>query len=308
MQPNPICACRGYREDMFAAARSLKTLDGKSASFFGEDREAAATAAAEAAANRKSGARDQQQQQCRSIAAAGMNEDTLAASGAGGGGNAPAETATAPAVAAVVAPEEVPIAPRFDALAGRFRHRRRRKAAEGGWGRGRCSDEDDDENTSPWVAVQSAGVESSFSDAGWSEDGGDGLRESDAEGSDADGFGVVESAGRRHPDETAARAVPGRRKGSGGPRGIFDAGSGVREALGEDVAEEHGLLSRLRSVAQEARLEVMDSRLQDLHVSRGRPLRVFLVAFVLLLYVVFCPLLFGFDDHSTCKLPTSAYC
>ncbi|CAM9974583.1 unnamed protein product, partial [Ectocarpus sp. 12 AP-2014] len=31
------------------------------------------------------------------------------------------------------------------------------------------------------------------------------------------------------------------------------------------VAEEHGLLSRLRSVAQEARLEVMDSRLQDLH-------------------------------------------
>lgn len=292
VQPNPICACRGYREDVFAAARSLKTLDGKNASFFFvEDREktAAALAAEEAtAAERKirAKARQQQQQQRRrsSVAAAeDAAEDTPAASEPGGGGNA-----AAAAVTAVVAPEEVmPIAPRFDALAGRFRHRRRRPpppATEGGGGRGRCSDDDDDgEISSPRVAVQqSAGVESSSSDAGWSEGGGDGLRESHAEGFDADSFGVVASTGRfLHPEETAARVVPGRRKGGRGLRGIFDGGSGVPEALGEDVAEEHGLLSRLRSVAQEARLEVMDSRLQDLHVSHGRPLHVFLASYML---------------------------
>ncbi|CBJ29266.1 Hypothetical leucine rich repeat protein [Ectocarpus siliculosus] len=268
VQPNPICACRGYREDVFAAARSLKTLDGENASFFFEDRETAATPA-EAAAKRESGARAQQQR--RSVAAAAdVTEDTPAASEPGGDRNAAAETAIpVAAVTALVAPEEVPIAPRFDALAGRFRHRRRRRpgvAAEGGGGRGRClDDDDDDEMSSRRVAVQSAGVESSSSDAGWSEGDGDGLRESHAEGFDADSFGVVGSAGRVDTEETAARAVPGRRKDGGGGRGIFDGESGVREALGEDVAEEHGLLSRLRSVAQEARLEVMDSRLQDLH-------------------------------------------
>ncbi|CAM9784123.1 unnamed protein product [Ectocarpus sp. 4 AP-2014] len=262
VQPNPICACRGYREDVFTAARSLKTLDGKNASFFLGDRETAA-------AKRKSGARAQQQRR-RVAAAADVTEDTPVASEPGGGRKAAAETAIpVAAVTAVVAPEEVPIAPRFDALAGRFRHRRRRRpgvAAEGGGGRGRClDDDDDDEISSPRVAIQSAGVESSSSDAGWSEGDGDGLRESHAEGSDADSFGVVESAGRVDTEETAARAVPGRRKGGGGGRGILDGESGMGEALGEDVAEEHGLLSRLRSVAQEARLEVMDSRLQDLH-------------------------------------------
>ncbi|CAM9387669.1 unnamed protein product [Ectocarpus sp. 8 AP-2014] len=268
VQLNPICACRGYREDVFAAARSLKTLDGENASLFFEDRETAATPA-EAAAKRKSGARAQQQR--RSVAAAAdVTENTPAASEPGGGRNAAAETAIpVAAVTALVAPEEVPIAPRFDALAGRFRHRRRRRpgvAAEGGGGRGRClDDDDDDEISSRRVAVQSAGVESSSSDAGWSEGDGDSLRESHAEGFDADSFGVVGSAGRVDTEETAARAVPGRRKGGGGGRGIFDWESGVREALGEDVAEEHGLLSRLRSVAQEARLEVMDSRLQHLH-------------------------------------------
>ncbi|CAM9670378.1 unnamed protein product [Ectocarpus sp. 6 AP-2014] len=267
VQPNPICACRGYREDIFAAARSLRTLDGENASFFFEDRETTATPA-EAAAKRKSGARAQQQR--RSVAAAAdVTEDTPAASEPGGGRNAAAETAIPVAAATgLVAPEEVPIAPRFDALAGRFRHRRRRRpgvAAEGGRGRGRCLDDDDDEISLRRVAVQSAGVESSSSDAGWSEGDGDGLRESHAEGFDADSFGVVESAGRVDTEETAARAVLGRRKDGGGGRGIFDGESGVREALGEDVAEEHGLLSRLRSVAQEARLEVMDSRLQDLH-------------------------------------------
>ncbi|CAM9859750.1 unnamed protein product, partial [Ectocarpus fasciculatus] len=274
VQPNPICACRGYREDVFAAARSLKTLDGKNASlFFVEDREktAAALAAEEAtAAERKIRAKARQQQQRRSssvAAAEDVAEDTPAASEPGGGGNA-----AAAAVTAVVAPEGVmPIAPRFDALAGRFRHRRRRPpppATAGSGGRGRCSDDDDDgEISSPRVAVQqSAGVESSSGDAGWSEGGGDGLRESHAEGFDAGSCGVVASTGRfLHPEETAARVVPGRRKGRGGARGTFDGGSGVPEALGEDVAEEHGLLSRLRSVAQEARLEVMESRLQDLH-------------------------------------------
>lgn len=44
-------------------------------------------------------------------------------------------------------------------------------------------------------------------------------------------------------------------------------GAGNKVERDEHGVEEQGLLSRLRSVAQEARLEVMDSRLQDLRVS-----------------------------------------
>ncbi|CAM9305835.1 unnamed protein product [Scytosiphon promiscuus] len=162
---NPLCSCRGYRRDVIAAAaRSLQTLDGRPA----DD--------------------------------AGAPDDVPGGPGSAEG----AATATMLLAAAARAPrppppEEVPVMPRFDALAGRFR--RLRVARE---------DNTDDVSVESYIDIDRA-----------------------------ENNGAV----RHHPEETAARA---------------------------DAVEEQGLLSRLRSVAQEARLEVMDSRLQDLHVRAVR--------------------------------------
>lgn len=122
----------------------------------------------------------------------------------------------------------------------------------------------------------SAGDESSLSsDGGWSE-GGDGSRPGSREGYDVDRGSSLRD---HRPEETAAgRSTAGGRRERGRCGGESDEGSGKGsldgvsepeggDALAEGAAEEHGLLSRLRSVAQEARLEVMDSRLQELHVS-----------------------------------------
>lgn len=53
----------------------------------------------------------------------------------------------------------------------------------------------------------------------------------------------------------------------GGDEDVFRNEGGLGRA--DNGSDEQGLLSRLRSVAYEARLEVMDSRLQDLHVSNA---------------------------------------
>lgn len=192
--------------------------------------------------------------------------------------------------------------PRFNALAGRFRSRRSRgggkrggepmldgsgrKRGDGRWrgggednGEGGRSAEDNDDEDDD----DSYPFESSLGDGGWSGDSGDDDGASVENRTDTDrpaGGGVS----RRHPEETASRAVAERKGRSRGDRreirggvggGAGAGGSGDEDALlppllrGEDAAEEEqGLLSRLRSIAQEARLEVMDSRLQDLHVSR----------------------------------------
>lgn len=170
------------------------------------------------------------------------NDRSYTAGGIARGGGGPG------AVVSGAAPEIVPM-PRFDAVAGRFRRRRgrlvrggERELGEGGEG-------------SPRVSASSASVIDSVND-GWSEgDDGQGMAWCDT---DRPG-----QCGGMHPEETPGRAVRSGDGGGNGRGGGGDAGAGVEE----DGSEEQGLLSRLRSVAQEARLEVMDSRLQDLHVS-----------------------------------------
>lgn len=155
------------------------------------------------------------------------------------------------AVEAGAAPEIVPM-PRFDALAGRFRRRRGRLGRGGERGLGEGSE------GSPRVSPSSVSVTDSVND-GWSEgDDGQGRAWCDAD--------RPRQRGGIHPEETPGRAVRSGDGGGSGRGGGGDAGAGVEE----DGSEEQGLLSRLRSVAQEARLEVMDSRLQDLHVSVRR--------------------------------------
>lgn len=160
---------------------------------------------------------------------------------------------------------------------------------DGGGGEGSS-----DMSSSMSSSIGDGGSSSSLRDGGaWSEeDGGGGEREG-REGC-GDGSGVFDRSGggaaarkhHHHHEETAARAVTvtrrrGKRSGTTGDAkspvksvdgvvavGLGSRGRRVPPPWGEDAAaEENGLLSRLRSVAQEARLEVMDSRLQDLHVS-----------------------------------------
>ena len=202
---------------------------------------------------------------------------------------APPGTDDQQAAAGEVAPEEVPVMPRFDALAGRFRdfHRSRggrsestplsggggggsRRRGEGG---GRMQGRDGfGERLSGVASSASSDNQSSLSDGDWSEGGEDDGNESQEADYDVD-RSERGAAVRHHPEETASGAMAGRRKGrvrgDRGSEGTVDGigGSEGGDGMAEDVAEEHGLLSRLRSVAQEARLEVMDSRLQDLHVS-----------------------------------------
>lgn len=209
-------------------------------------------------------------------ATGGFREETPAASRGGRSGQT--------TITATAAPEEVPVMPRFDALAGRFRSRRRwqrpgagEEPALPGSGRPRPRREDggDGEGSSGVPSSRSAWDDSSLSDGDWSGGGG-----GDSSGSESQaGFGVDRSALTRIPPEetTAGSSMSGRREEKGGGEGESGGGGfdalveepGGGDALTEDAAEEHGLLSRLRSVAQEARLEVMDSRLQDLHVSQA---------------------------------------
>lgn len=79
-----------------------------------------------------------------------------------------------------------------------------------------------------------------------------------------------DAGGSRGRRRTGGGGEEGR--GSGGEDSDDDVFVGVTHGKrrGEDGFEEEGLLSRLRSMAQEARLEVMESRLQELHVSVAR--------------------------------------
>lgn len=266
-QPNPVCMCHEYRTHIFAAARSLQTLDGSAAdaSKGTASAAAAATAALGAVPPTLPDGNEGRLHRGEVAVATGEVKNTRAdndqyvtnggVSGGVGGGSGLGSSQVWTVAAAAVAPEDVPM-PRFDAVAGRFRRRRRR-------GQTRLEVSGDGEVSSG--VVSPASVDESVSDT-WGE-GGEGARQ---EGYDTDRS--VEGLGT-HPEETAGRSV-GRGVGGkrergrgGGSAGYVDRELlGVRAGAGEDVAEEQGLLSRLRSIAQEARLEVMDSRLQDLHV------------------------------------------
>eukprot|EP00903_Cladosiphon_okamuranus_P006766 g6598.t1 len=289
--PNPVCACRDYRRDVFAAVRSLQALDGEAAD--GPELAAAGAAglsasaggaaaaigmaatgeplvpsnSAEAAAavkgvgagvsRRPPPISHSRSEQGAPGATDGIRE-ALAASSRGGGAKQRVTTA---------APEEVPVMPRFDALAGRFRSRRRwqRRGGEG------------EEPLQPgnhrrpgkgleWSSGAPSSRSSLIDGGGWSDEDGDDSGPESHEACDID-----------RPEDTAPGSVMRRRKervrGDGESERRFVGGVvGLegRDALAEDAAEEHGLLSRLRSVAQEARLEVMDSRLQDLHEKQAK--------------------------------------
>lgn len=176
-----------------------------------------------------------------------------------------------------------------------------RGGAGGGRRHGREEDNDDDgsEGSSGTMSSRPSSISdgrSSRSDGGaCSEEEGDFEQESQ-EGY-SDGYYVVAqseggTAARKHhpyPEETTARTVAvarrrRKRPAKGDSESVVSSvdGAAVSSGLGAEsvpplrgedaaaedaTAEENGLLSRLRSIAQEARLEVMDSRLQDLHVS-----------------------------------------
>ncbi|CAM9225275.1 unnamed protein product [Pylaiella littoralis] len=295
---NPVCACRDYRRDIFAAARSLETLDGDAAD--GGGRESTTAAAGLGAGASASAEADATAVRARPSSGVGGAADWArnkrsAASRGPAHYVQQAEKTTAEAAAAAVAPEE--LLPRFEALADRFRRRHSRgneergptlrvisdnsgrDAAGGGRGHAREKDDDDDDyddmSSSMSSSIGDGGSSSSLRDGGaWSEEDGGGGKREGREGC-GDGSGVFDRSGggaaarkhHHHHEETAARAVTvtrrrGKRSGTTG-----DAKSPVKSVDGDAAAEENGLLSRLRSVAQEARLEVMDSRLQDLHVN-----------------------------------------
>lgn len=143
-------------------------------------------------------------------------------------------------------PEEVPT-PRFDAVAGRFlRGKHQRQGREG---KGEYSERGFEDGT-----------------LGESDDWS-----SSEYGANRQGVG---GPGVRRPENTVEHRGGGVRQRvrwegeSRADDGFMEGGEAFREE--DDVAEEQRLLNRLRSVAQEARLEVMDSRIQDLHVSCWR--------------------------------------
>ncbi|CAN0266077.1 unnamed protein product, partial [Hapterophycus canaliculatus] len=299
---NPLCVCGGYRRDVFAAAaRSLQTLDGRAADEHGAPDAHGATAERGESGARRGAPRSDGER--GSVAAAGGilgGAPASLAADVGRAGLARAAAGTVPSP--LPSPEGVPVMPRFDALAGRFRRRRSRGRGGGGRGQpmvdrggGRWQGGDGDgERMSGARSAEdhvpdgdSDQFESSLADSGWGEASNDGDYDdnNDAPGESRNDTGRADGGGaiRRHPEEAAARVVVGRKgrsRGEGGEtrsRVGGDAGargSGDGDALlpfhGEDAAEEQGLLSRLRSVAQEARLEVMDSRLQDLHAAEAR--------------------------------------
>lgn len=298
-QTNPVCSCLGYREEFFAAARSLETLDG---------------ATAPGAASSRS-------------AASGVVGDVGGAGIVSAGTHGPAR-GQEQVVAQTAVPEEVVPMPRFNAIADRFRRQRLRQKvlvtqhgkncenhakeeeAEGEEQKqeqeqeqqesqkGECDRErlEGDDVTGGYgsrVGQSLVSVVAEPTVGSWKYVEGEHEREDERDSGSASEEDIregrnelVENAGMHPENTTNVGGVAGRggnsdgrarrrRGGSGGGSGgdidneeeviMFDGRGSARR--GEDGGEEQGLLRRLRSVAQEARLEVMDSRLQDLHVS-----------------------------------------
>lgn len=199
-------------------------------------------------------------------------------------------------------PEEVvPAMPRFDEVAGRFLQRRLRgdyPNGDSGVVSGSGSDESDPSVTMSAAAgmfVGGRGQGDSTRQHGLRGVATDGTQAAESGGSGGCDVGTM------HPEDTTTRTaaessesraarrdgVPASREdrkiterdrksnargdGNGG-QGNEDEESvyspGAEAGRGDEHGEEdQGLLSRLRSVAHEARLEVMESRLQKLHVS-----------------------------------------
>lgn len=273
-QPNPVCACHDYRSDVFAAARSLEILDGIEATVTPggplssrHDRD-----------NKRRAFRDGNEAQAYDTSTQGTS----------------AVAWEERAVDATSVPGKV-IMPRFDAAAGRYR-RRRHPANDGDDGGkdcrsaggpakhseeqigGRLGDGEDSDGSltdlsSAW-GYDDRGTEAAADD--WSSDGCGGRH-----GRAAYNSGRPNDVALTRPEESVARfhaaskrtgstrrTVRGKRSGERGQQRTESEGSDGGEAVGAAQGfDEEGLLGRLRSVAYEARLEVMDSRLQDLHVS-----------------------------------------
>ena len=322
-QPNPICASRGYRRGVFDAARSLLTLDGAvngtvvDGDFVDGTVDGTVGGTVDGGGGGVGGEDVGGDVGGGSGGGGGVVGVGGGGVGDGGGGGldsvpmdheadfeaaSGAEAGAGVKAAGVGAVLEQAPTPRFDAVADRFRSRRERMMRGGGGGR--RADEEGSEASFGGVSMMSVGgAESEGWGDGWSE-GGDGQMRKDV------GVGGSWKGGARgallHSEETAVvdgEATGGDSGGGGGGgggrngrgRGAAYGGhaaadaievSGVAGTLKDDVAEEHGLLSRLRSVAQEARLEVMDSRLQALHVSVGVSL-----AKAIFFYCKPCPIL-----------------
>lgn len=243
-QRNPVCSCLDYRVKLITAAPSLQVLDGTPANSLEIPPESPDPTT-------RSPDRD-----AKGVSNATQEEITAAArprSGwprlAGGEGTERVQGASTRGrkeALVYAVPEEVPT-PRFDAVAGRFlRGRQRRQGREG---KGEYSERGFDNGT---------------------------LGESDDWSSSeygADRQGVVGPRVRRSENMVEHRGGGIRERvrwesESRSDYGFMEGGEAFREE--DDVAEEQRLLGRLRSVAQEARLEVMDSRIQDIHVSCWR--------------------------------------
>lgn len=287
-QPNPICASHDYRRDFFAAAPSLETLDGTTAGALQTTTAAVATAAASASVVVVRSARvEEKARRVDNAATVGTgiqrniarNPPPLDRNGLfypadrghtqnNSGFRGVLLQGNQVEMETVIAPEEVPM-PRFNALANRFRRLRGVQAPGGGLDEKEASEDGN-------IRLSGRASSTSLADGSvcdsWGE-GGDERRRG------AYSFDKPIDFGRRtvHPEETVGRTSMGRSSGrerdgqgwDGKSSVCFADGELLGSVRGEDVAEEQGLLSRLRSVAQEARLEVMDSRLQDLHVSFG---------------------------------------
>ena len=263
-QRNPVCYCPDYREGVLSAAPWLQTFDGIPACSLGVAPDSPAHIKRAARRDAVSGGRT----------ARGENNQPRYGSG-GEDREVGTESGRRRDGTVGVAPEKVVPTPRIDAVAGRFLRRQgggqpkrdsRWRLRYEGRGVGESLVEYSDGDGSPRASVSWASSDGRLAgDDGWSE-GKNGVDRPDV-------------GPAKHPEDAVGRCVIGvsrgietrARVGREREEGIFDddeESSGHGEGSGEDVvAEEQHLLNRLRSVAQEARLEVMDSRLQDMHVS-----------------------------------------
>lgn len=241
-QRNPVCSCPSYRVKLITSAPSLQVLDGTPANSLEipPGSPDSTTRSPDRGAKGVSNAKREE----ITVAVRPRNGQPCLTSGEGPGRVQGGSTRGRKEALVYAVPEEVPT-PRFDAVAGRFhRGRQRRQGREG-----KCEYSNRDfENGS-------LGKSEDWSSSEYGADKQD----------------VVDPGVRRSENTVNHRGggIRERVRWENESRRNDDGFMEDREAFrGEDdVAEDQRLLGRLRSVAQEARLEVMDSRIRDFHVS-----------------------------------------